>query len=245
MKISLRTLLTLALRAIKWFIILTVLWVLLYRFVPVPVTYLMVKRCVQQWWQGREVRLEKKWVPLQKISNEMQLAVVCAEDQRFLWHNGFDWDAMADALKYNRGQQSKSRKKVRGASTISQQTAKNVFLFPARNIFRKILEAYFTVLIELLWSKERILEVYLNVIEFGDGVYGVEAASQRYFKKPAAKLNSKEAARLAAVLPAPLRYSVDKPGAYVLRRQDHILHQMSLWGGRFDFSIKPTERKSL
>lgn len=226
-----------------WFFGITFIWVLIYRFVPVPYTILMFQRCVEQKWSGKEIRLEKDWVPLDKISNHLQLAVVCAEDQRFLWHPGFDFEAMKEAMEYNQKQKAKKKKRVRGASTITQQTAKNAFLFPARSYLRKGLEVYFTLLIELLWNKERIMEVYLNVIEFGDGIYGAEAASQYFFKKPAYKLTQAEAARLAAVLPAPLRFNAGKPSGYVLSRQAHIQTQMMLWGGRLDYDMKPIEEK--
>lgn len=173
----------------------------------------------------------------------MQLAVVTSEDQQFLWHHGFDLEAIEKAMKYNEKQKKRKRNKMRGASTISQQTAKNVFLFPARNFLRKGLEVYFTALIEIFWSKQRILEVYLNVIETGDGIYGVEAAAQYYFHKPAAKLTAPEAALIAAVLPNPRKYNAGNPSGYVLRRQAFILGQMMAWGGTLDFDMKPFEEE--
>ena len=163
----------------------------------------------------------KDWESLSNISPNMRLAVIGSEDQLFYDHFGFDLTAIKKAIRNN-----EKGRRLKGGSTISQQTAKNAFLLPHRNYFRKGLEAYFTLLIELLWSKERIIEVYLNVIEFGNGIYGVEAASQQYFKKPASKLTRGEAALLAAVLPNPIRYRVDKPSSYILRRKNWIKRQM-------------------
>jgi monofunctional biosynthetic peptidoglycan transglycosylase len=194
---------------------------LLYGFAPVPVTPLMVIRPVENLFAGRAVGFEKDWVPIEKMSPRLVSAMIAAEDWRFFEHNGFDWDAIAKALKHN----ERSRK-IRGASTISQQVAKNVFLWPQRSWLRKGLEAYFTALIELVWSKRRIMEVYLNVVELGDGVYGVEAASRKYFKKPAAQLSAAEAALVASVLPNPRRFLIAKPSSYVRFRQTLILRRM-------------------
>ncbi len=168
------------------------------------------------------MKLEKTWVPIGEISKHMVQAVVASEDQKFLEHSGFDLEAIEEALKEN-----ESGKRLRGGSTISNQTAKNVFLWPGRNYLRKGLEAYFTVLIELIWSKERIMEVYLNVIEVGDGVYGVEAAAQKYYNKPAAQLNRNEAAMIAAILPNPQLWSPARPTAYNYKRQSWILRNMN------------------
>jgi monofunctional biosynthetic peptidoglycan transglycosylase len=174
--------------------------------------------------QGYEFRHE--WRDYDQISRNMPLAVVAAEDQQFPWHHGFDFKQIDKALKdRERG------RRVRGASTISQQVAKNLFLWPGQSWFRKGLEAGITVLIELAWPKQRILEVYLNVAEFGRGTWGVQAASQRYFHKDASRLNRAEAALLAAVLPAPRRYRVDQPGPYVRKRQAWIQRQMASLGG--------------
>lgn len=193
--------------------------VLLYRFVPVPYTPLMFWRSTASiFTEEKFVGIEKKWVPIEEISKSMQQSVIKAEDYKFYQHNGFDFEAIEKAIQYN-----KTHKKKKGASTISQQTAKNVFLWPSRSWLRKGLEAYFTVLIEFLWPKERILEVYLNVIELGKGVYGVEAASQKFFKKPAKKLNSSQAALMAAVLPNPIRFRIDKPSRYISNRQRKIM----------------------
>lgn len=207
------------LKTVKWFLILSIGLTIFYRFVPVPYTPLMFWRTIGSvFTEDKIVGMEKKWVPIEKISKSMQQAVIKAEDYKFYQHHGFDFEAIEKAIQYN-----KTHKKKKGASTISQQTAKNVFLWPSRSWVRKGLEAYFTVLIETLWPKERILEVYLNVIEQGKGVYGVEASAQKFFKKPAAKLNSSQAALMAAVLPNPIRFRIDKPSRYISRRQRRIM----------------------
>jgi monofunctional biosynthetic peptidoglycan transglycosylase len=210
-------------KIILWFFILSIGFTILYRFVPVPITPLMVIRLWEQAWdEKKDIRLTKDWVSMSKISRHMPQAVVAAEDQKFLDHWGFDMEAMEKAWQGN-----KRGKRIKGASTITQQTAKNVFLWPNRNFVRKGLEAYFTLLMELLWSKERIMEVYLNVIEMGDGIYGIEAAAQTYFKKPAAKLNRSEAAVIAAVLPNPRRWNPSRPTGYIRGRQSWIMRQMN------------------
>jgi monofunctional biosynthetic peptidoglycan transglycosylase len=195
---------------------------------------LMIIRSGQQMVYGKELVLKKDWVSGSAISSHFKLAVICAEDQNFLDHNGFDLGAIKKALDHNK----RSRRK-RGASTISQQTAKNVFLWPGRSWVRKGLEVWFTGLIELLWSKKRIMTVYLNIVELGPGVYGAEAAAQQYFKKPANKLGPSEAALLAAVLPSPLRYSVKKPGPFVQRRQQWVMRQMRMFGGISYLNTQP------
>lgn len=197
--------------------------VLFYRFVPVLVTPLMVQRSIESLWAERRVGMQKDWVPLADISPSVLRAVLKAEDYRFFEHNGFDFEAIQKAMIYNKTHPHKKK----GASTISQQTAKNVFLWPRRDWLRKGLEAYFTVLIEFVWPKERILEVYLNVIELGPGVYGVEAAAQKYFKRPAKSLNPYQASLIAAVLPNPRRYRIDRPSIYVMARQHRILRRVS------------------
>ena len=208
--------------SIPAFFILSIASAVFFSIVPIPCTPLMFQRCVQQLFDtNRNVRWKKDWENLDNISENMQLAVICAEDQKFTEHAGFDVEAISKAMEHNR-----TSKKKRGASTISQQTAKNVFLTPDRSWLRKGLEVYFTLLIEAIWSKKRILEVYLNIAEFGDGIYGAEAAAQHFFKKSAKKLTRAEAARLAAVLPSPLRYSAANPSKYVLKRQQWILNQM-------------------
>lgn len=194
--------------------------VLVYGFVPVALTPLMVYRSVSSLWGGKPAGFQKNWVPLEDISPNIQRAVLKAEDYRFFEHQGFDFEAIEKAIQHN-----KTHKRKKGASTITQQTAKNVFLWPNRDWVRKGLEAYFTVLIELVWSKERIMEVYLNVIEFGPGVYGVEAASQKYFRRPAKKVTPSQAAMMAAVLPNPSRYRIERPSNYVLSRQRRILYR--------------------
>jgi len=196
---------------------------LIYSFIPVYVTPLMCIRLVDQVFdEEKSVKLVKDWVPIDQISPHMVQAVVAAEDQKFLDHFGFDREAIEKALEGN-----KAGKNLKGGSTISNQTAKNVFLWPDRNFVRKALEAYFTLLIEIFWSKERIMEVYLNVIEMGDGIYGVEAAAQQFYKKPAGELTKSEAAMIAAVLPNPLRWSPAKPTGYNYQRQSWILRNMN------------------
>lgn len=188
-----------------------VIMVAVYRFVPPPVTFLMVQRMVE----GHG--FERKWVPMERISPALVRAVIAAEDARFCEHRGFDVEAIEKAMKANaRG------KKLRGGSTISQQTAKNVFLWPGRDWVRKGLEAWFTVLIEVGWGKERIMEVYLNSIEWGPGVYGAEAAARKNFGVPASKLTTVQAARLAAIVPKPLSWKAAKPGPYMKRRAGSI-----------------------
>ncbi len=222
-----------------WFFGITIGLTLLYAVLPVPVTPLMLQRTWEQVWDPqREVRLDNYWVSLGNLSPQLQLAVVCAEDQDFLEHEGFDFEAIEKAYSYNQ-----THKRKRGASTISQQTAKNVFLWPSRSWLRKGLEVYFTFLIETIWSKERIMAGYLNVIEFGDGIYGAEAASQNFFKKSAKDLTRQEAALLAAVLPNPFIYKVDHPSPEVRKRQQWIMSQMRMWGGRIDYDEPNTPKK--
>jgi monofunctional glycosyltransferase len=192
-----------------------------YRWLPVTLTPLMLVRAVENLSLGKSVKFERTWTSLEKISPKLVYAVIAAEDMKFFEHNGFDWEAIDKARLNNR-----EGKRLRGASTISQQVAKNVFLWPQRSWLRKSIEAYFTTLIELMWSKERILEVYLNVAELGDGVYGFEAASRRFFRKPAFAVNSSEAALLAAVLPNPRRMKVNQPTTYVRLRQKMIQRRM-------------------
>ncbi|NEX93949.1 monofunctional biosynthetic peptidoglycan transglycosylase [Caulobacter sp. 17J65-9] len=205
---SLRTVLIVLLGAV---LILPPLGVLVHRWVPVPVTYLMVDRA----FEGEG--LHHKWRPLKKISPNLVYAVIAAEDAKFCSHHGFDFDAIEKAMKHNEG-----HRKVRGGSTISQQTAKNVFLWPQRSWVRKGLEAYYTVLIEALWPKKRIIEVYLNVVEWAPGVYGAEAASQKWYGKSADQLTKKEAARLAAILPSPRKWKAAGSGPYVRKRSSKI-----------------------
>lgn len=198
----------------------SILFTVIYRFFPVPVTPLMVIR----YFEPEAGRIEKEWKNLEEISPKLPLAVVAAEDQKFEEHFGFDLEAIEKAMKYN---EKHKGKRMKGASTISQQTAKNVYLWPGRSWVRKGLEVYFTFLIELLWSKERIMEVYLNVIEMGPGIYGAEAAAQFYFNKPAVKLTKRECASIAAILPNPIRWSASNPTPYIARKRDRIMRFMN------------------
>lgn len=237
-------------RIIFWFLILSIGSVVIFRWVPVPVTILMLQRCVEQKAEGGSMKLHKEWVPLDEISPYLQLAVVCAEDQNYLKHNGFDYGAIRKALKFNEKMDQKGKEKRRGASTISQQTAKNTFLWPGRSWIRKGFEVYFTFLIETLWSKERIMEVYLNVIEFGDGVYGAEAAATEYLHKNASRLTAQNAALMAVVLPNPRKFSISSPSRYILGRQQWCLQQMRFWGLKLDYDkeqsndTEPEEKKN-
>lgn len=228
------------LKTILWFFIITIGLTILYRFVPVPITPLMIIRCVEQKQEGKEMKLKKDWVSYDEISPALPLAVVAAEDQKFLDHYGFDFNAIEKALKNN--EKKSKRKKMKGASTISQQTAKNVFLWPSRTWVRKGFEVYFTGLIEIFWSKQRILEVYLNVVEMGDGVYGAEAAAKYHFKKSAAKLSRSEAALIAATLPNPVKWSASNPTGYISGRQAWILRNMNNIE-RLDFENEDKEEK--
>ncbi|GGK14644.1 monofunctional biosynthetic peptidoglycan transglycosylase [Yeosuana aromativorans] len=185
----------------------------------------MLIRNVEQYQNNKPLVLKHDWVSIDKISKNLQLAVICSEDQNFLNHHGFDFKAIQKAMDNNQ-----KGRRIKGASTISQQTAKNVFLWPQRSWFRKGLEVYFTFLIELIWSKERIMEVYLNSIEMGNGVYGAEAASKFWFKKSAIKLNRNEAAALAAILPNPLRYRANPATNYIEGRKNWIVRQMGFYG---------------
>lgn len=197
----------------------SVLAVVLFKFMPVYVTPLMVIRL----FQNDELKLEHQWVPLKEMSPQMPLAVIGSEDAHFLEHHGFDFEAIGKAVERNREHPEKNRL---GASTITQQTAKNVFLWPGRSWVRKGFEAYFTVLIELLWDKERIMEVYLNSIETGTGIYGVEAVAQEHFSCSAKELSASQCALIAATLPNPRRFSSKQPSPYIKRRQQQILREM-------------------
>lgn len=202
-------------------------WVVVLKWVPVWVTPLVVSR----WWDtlgtDHSSRVYKDWTSYDNLSKEAALAVVASEDQAFPYHWGFDFDEIQDAIKENQ-----HRKRPRGASTISQQVAKNVFLWNGRSYIRKGLEVYFTVLIELVWGKKRILEVYLNVAETGPMTFGVEAASERYYGHPAKSLSRDEAARIAAVLPNPIRFSIKSPSNYIQKRTRQIARQMRALGGQ-------------
>jgi monofunctional glycosyltransferase len=207
------------------FFLVSISWVVIARFVPIYVTPLMPIRSVEALFRGDTPKNKKTWVPIEEISPNMVQAVVASEDNLFLKHNGFSFFAISKAFEHNL-----KGKRIRGGSTISQQTAKNVFLWQQRSYLRKGLEAYFTVLIELIWNKERIMEVYLNVIEMGDGIYGVEAASQEFFGRPAVELSKSQAALIAACLPNPRRFLVDHPSGFVERRRAKILQRMGQIG---------------
>lgn len=218
----------------------TVLATVCYRFVNPPLTPLMLIRCFQPATAGLDKKISKEWVPIGKISPKMVQAVVASEDNLFLEHRGFDWDGIRDAVEHNR-----KGKNIHGGSTISQQTAKNVFLWPKRSYFRKGLEVYFTFLIETFWSKERIMEVYLNVCEMGKGIYGVEKAARTYYGKPAAELSASEAAMLASILPAPLKRNPARPSSYMYERQAKILRLMQLIGPvDFHPKARPDKKKA-
>jgi monofunctional biosynthetic peptidoglycan transglycosylase len=212
--------------ALGLFLGLNILLVLIFRFVPVPISGLMIQRRIEAWGGDKPYVSRHQWVPLDDIAPSLGVAVIAAEDQNFADHFGFDWQAIEKAIQHN----ETSRRK-RGASTVSQQTAKNLFLWNSRSWVRKGFEAWFTLLIETGWSKRRILEVYLNIVEFGDGVYGAEAASRTYFGKPAKRLTTSEAALLAAVLPNPRKFKANAPSEYIRGRQAWILNQMRQLGG--------------
>jgi len=205
----------------------TILPVVLLRWIPPVTSSVMISKSISSMWSDKKgYKTRYKWTPWEKISPHAGIAVVAAEDQMFPEHFGFDLESISDSLeKHSRG------KRLRGASTISQQVAKNLFLWSGRSFIRKGFEAYFTVLIEVTWPKQRILEVYLNIAEFGRGIFGVGAASEAFFKKPPSRLGPSEAALLAAVLPNPLRLRAGKPTAYVYSRRDWILGQMEQLGG--------------
>lgn len=212
-------------KVIRWALALffssSILAVVAYRFLPVYITPLMVIRCFQQVAGGESIAMHHHWESLDDISPSLPVAVMASEDQRFLIHHGFDFNAIQQAAKHN-----KAGGKVHGASTISQQTAKNVFLWPGRSWTRKGFEVYFTALIELLWSKQRIMEVYLNSIEMGDGIYGAEAVARRHFGKTAAELTRSECALIAATLPNPRKYDSSNPDGYMRARRGKIEYQM-------------------
>jgi len=201
----------------------TILAVILLRFVPVYFTPLMFLRLAEQVSEGRELKLSHHWVSINHISPSMPIAVMASEDAKFKEHWGFDFEAIEKAAKRNK---EHPEKRMKGGSTITQQTAKNVFLWPDRTWVRKGLEAYFTVLIEVFWSKERIMEVYLNSIEMGEGIYGVEAVAQENFNIPAEQLTRSQCALIAATLPNPRRFSSKNPSKYMKRRQARIQHEM-------------------
>ena len=238
MKTFFKKLWKICLKVCLWFFIVSIFSVIIFRWVPIYITPLMVIRMVESKMDDKEVVFEKTWKPLEEISPHLQLAVVCSEDQNYLKHNGFDFGAIEKAIKHN-----KTHKRKRGASTISQQVAKNVFLWPSRSWVRKGFEVYFTFLIELFWSKERIMEVYLNVIEMGDGVYGAEAAAKKNFNTTAIKLTKRQAAAISSTLPNPRKFSAKRPSAYINKRINWTLQQMWYWGGKLDYDKEKKKKQ--
>jgi len=215
------------LKIVIWFVALSVIWVVIYKYVPVPYTSLMAIR----YFEGDKDYVTKhQWKPISEISKELQLAVICSEDQNFLTHNGFDVKALKEAYLENQ-----EGKRIRGGSTISQQAAKNVFLWQGRTWFRKGLEVWFTFLIETLWNKERILEVYLNSIEMGNGIFGAEAAAKYWFNVSAKNLSRSQAAAIAAVLPNPRKYKANPSSSFINSRKNWIQRQMQNFG---EFKLK-------
>ncbi|WP_426095183.1 monofunctional biosynthetic peptidoglycan transglycosylase [Flavobacterium sp. DSR2-3-3] len=209
------------LKIVLWFVGISLFFVVFFKFVPVPFTPLMVIRGIENKVAGKEVFFSHDWEPIENISMNLQKAVIASEDGTFLKHNGFDFVAMQKAYKSNeRG------RRIKGGSTISQQTAKNVFLWQGRSYLRKGLEAYFTVLIEIIWGKERIMEVYLNSIEMGNGVYGAQAATEHWYRKDASSLTLIQAAGIAAILPNPRKYSATSSSTYINRRKAKIVRVM-------------------
>lgn len=206
------------------FFALTLFWVLMLKWVPTFYTPLMALRSIQN-IGNEKYKIHKTWKSIDEISENMPLAVMASEDNLFLYHHGFDWKEIKNSIDEN-----KKGRRIRGASTISQQTAKNVFLFPTRSWVRKGFEVYFTIAIELIWGKERIMEVYLNVIEIGNGVFGVEAASSLFFSKPASRLTRYESALIASALPSPLKRKVNRPSYYMEKRAYEIMELMSMIG---------------
>jgi monofunctional biosynthetic peptidoglycan transglycosylase len=214
-------------RALLAAVVLTVMPVLCLRWIPPPTSAFMIEKRITRFFQGKpQPAIHYRWIAWRSIAPPMRLAVVAAEDQKFPSHWGFDIESIADAMQH-----PGRRGRLRGASTITQQVARNLFLWPGRSFVRKGLEAYFTVVLEWLWPKRRILEVYLNISEFGDGIYGVSSASQTFFGKRPAQLQPQEAALLAAVLPNPTRFHVQDPTAYVRERAGWIEEQMAHLGG--------------
>ncbi len=215
-------------KTLKWIVVAffasTILSVVALRFLPVYFTPLMFIRCYEQVSEGKDLKLSHHWVPLEKISPSLPLAVMASEDANYLSHHGFDYEAIEHAAKRNR---EHPEKRKLGASTISQQTAKNVFLWPGRSWIRKGFEVYFTTLIELMWSKQRIMEVYLNSIETGDGIYGADAVAEEHFHTDALHLTKAQCALIAATLPNPRKFSSLHPSVYMLKRQARILREMN------------------
>ena len=209
-------------KALLWFFAISIFSVIVFRFVPVFYTPLMSIRAIENVFQGKEMICNHSWKPIDQIATNLQKAVIASEDAMFLDHHGFDFSAIQKAMKSN-----EKGKKLRGGSTISQQTAKNVFLWQGRSWIRKGLEAYFTVLIEVFWGKERIMEVYLNSIEMGEGVYGAEAAAKYWYRTDAASLTKREAAGIAAILPNPRKFKASNSSSYIERKKGRIMAGMA------------------
>jgi monofunctional biosynthetic peptidoglycan transglycosylase len=235
-------------RLLRWLGVALLLWLLI-TALPVlvlrwlhPLTSAFMLEAAAAAWRAQDhtYHTDFQWVSLEQISPHAAIAVIASEDQQFPFHTGFDFDSIREAVRA-----SEHGRRLRGASTISQQVAKNLFLWPGHSFVRKGLEAYFTVLIEVLWPKERILEMYLNVAQFGNGIYGVEAAARRFWHEPARRVSSTEAALLAAVLPDPLRMHAERPSRYVLTRRDQILGQMRGLGGPAYLRALQSERRSV
>lgn len=219
-------------KAVIFFLVFTFIWVWVYVYVNPPVTAIMLKRKIAAQSLHETTKLNRIWVSYNQISPNMILAAIASEDQNFAQHNGFDFKAIEKAIAHNQQEADKEQPRMKGASTISQQVAKNVFLWESRNWLRKGLEAYFTVLIEALWDKKRIMEVYLNVAETGKMTFGVEAAAQKYFGKSAQQLTLEEAALIAVALPNPVLNNPTKPGKYMITRKNWITKQVQKMGGK-------------
>ena len=214
-------------KVVLWFALVSILWVLAYRFINPPITLLMILRNIERKSDGKTFKTEKDWVDFKEISDNMKRAAIAGEDQKFVHHMGFDISAIGKAYSANTKNNSG---KIKGGSTISQQTAKNVFLWPGRSWIRKGFEAYFTILIEIFWSKERILEVYLNVIEMGDGIYGAEAAAKGYYGKSCRNLTRSQAAMIAACFPNPIRWTPLHPTRFIRHRHYLIMQNIRRLG---------------
>ena len=215
-------------RILLGLVIISILLVLILRWIPPPTSMMMtIRRCEAVMNHRKDFRIDYRWVNWKQIGLHLPLAIIASEDQKFTVHHGFDLEAISDAVKshMNGG-------RLRGASTITQQVAKNLFLWPGKSFSRKAIEAYFTALIEIFWSKRRVLEIYMNIAEFGDGIFGAEAACRRYFGKPAGNIDLWEAARLAAVLPDPKAMNPKRPSAYVTKRARWIQRQIDRMGGK-------------
>jgi monofunctional biosynthetic peptidoglycan transglycosylase len=209
----------------------SVFTILFFRFIDPPVTAFITSKSDPLMGLFSFSDVNQKSVSIQNVSKYAALAVIASEDQKFFEHFGFDFEQIEKAMKENERKKNSVKKKVRGASTVSMQLAKNLFLFPGKNIIRKGIEAYYTLLLELLWSKKRIIEVYLNIAEMGNGIYGIESAAKIYYHKSAKKLSATEAATIIAILPNPAKRDPRKPSSYLINRRDNILQQMNLIGG--------------